>query len=199
MFRYTSILMPEYSKELEQLLFFNSGQHAVHSAIVDSIEIFGEPFVENDGEHLRVNVRKLDEVQTLFAFDEDILAGLLVYSRVSIERLVVIHIVVREDYSSCGKFANRLLLIRMSQQLRESARRIKGIETIRVMYGSNRTRDYPVNRDIFRRQETEAAALRGLGELQACADRPRESESVVASYPRSASICSPVNLKPHFS
>ena len=176
MIRYTSILKPEYSKELEQLLFFDPGQHAVHSAIVDSIEMFGEPFVENDGEHLRVNVRKLDEVQTLFAFDDDILAGLLVYSRVSIEKLVVIHIVVREDYSSCGKFASRLLLIRMSQKLRESARRIKGIETIRVMYGSNQTRDYPVNRDIFRGQEPEAAALRGLGKLHARADRPRESE-----------------------
>ena len=150
MFRYTSTLEPGYSNELEQLLFFNPGQHSAHSAIVDSIEMFGEPFVENDGERLRVNVRKLDEAQTLFAFDGDILAGLLVYSRVSHERLVVIHIAVSEDYSSYGKFANKLLVIRMSQQLRESARRIKGIETIRIMYGSSRTRDYLVNRDIFR-------------------------------------------------
>jgi len=73
MCRYTSNLRPEYGKELEQLLFFNSGQHAAHSAIMDSIEMFGEPFVENDGERLRVNVRKLDEAQTLFAFDGDIL------------------------------------------------------------------------------------------------------------------------------
>lgn len=150
MFRYTSILAPKYSKELEQLLFFNSGQHTAHSAIVDSIEMFGEPFVYNDGERLRVNVRKLDEVQTLFALDGDILAGLLLYSRVSPERLVAIHIAVGEDYSLYGKFSDKMLVIRMSQQLRECARRIKGIETIRIMYGSNRTRDYPVKRDIFR-------------------------------------------------
>ena len=150
MFRYTSKLAPEYSKELEQMLFFNSGQHTAHSAIVDSIEMFGEPCVYSDGERLQVNVRKLDEVQTLFALDGDILAGLLLYSRVSPERLVAIHIAVGEDYSLYGKFSDKMLVIRMSQQLRECARRIKGIETIRIMYGSNRTRDYPVKRDIFR-------------------------------------------------
>ena len=132
------------------MLFFNPGQHAAHSAIVDSIEMFGEPFVYNDGGHLRVKVRKLDDVQTLFALDGDILAGLLLYSRVSPERLIAIHIAVGEDYSLYGKFSNKMLVIRMSQQLRECARRIKGIETIRIMYGSNRTRDYPVKRDIFR-------------------------------------------------
>ena len=150
MFRYTSELAPKYSKELEQMLFFNPGQHAAHSAIVDSIEMFGEPCVYSDGERLQVNVRKLDEVQTLFALDGDILAGLLLYSRVSPERLVAIHIAVGEDYSLYGKFSDKMLVIRMSQQLRECARRIKGIETIRIMYGSNRTRDYPVKRDIFR-------------------------------------------------
>ncbi len=150
MLRYTSILALEYSTELEQLLFFNAGQHAAHSAIVDSIEMFGEPFVYSDGERLRVNVRKLDEVQTLFALDGDILAGLLLYTRVSPKRLTAIHIVVREDYSLHGKFSDKMLVVRLSQQLRECARRIKGIETIRILYGSNRTRDYPVRRDVFR-------------------------------------------------
>ena len=72
MFDYSSILKPEYREELEQLLFFNSAQNVVFSAIVDSIEIFGEPVVNNDGGRLRVSVKKLDEVQTLFAFDGDI-------------------------------------------------------------------------------------------------------------------------------
>ena len=79
MFNYSSILKPKYRQELEQLLFFNSAQHAAHSAIVDSIEMFGEPIVDIDGGRLRVNVKKLDEVQTLFVFDEDKLAGILVY------------------------------------------------------------------------------------------------------------------------
>ena len=146
MFSYTSILKPEYHQELEQLLFFNLAQHVAHSAIEDSIEMFGEPFVDNDGGRLRVNVKKLNEVQTFFTFDGDKLAGVLIYSRVTYERIVVIHIAVHEDYSSSGQLAHKKLVLRMSQQLRKCVRKIKGIEFIRMMYGNNRTRDYPVRR-----------------------------------------------------
>ena len=160
MFDYTSILKPEYREELEQLLFFNSAQHAVHSAIVDSIETFGEPFVDNDGERLRVNVKKLDEVQTLFAFDGDKLAGISVYSRVSHERIVIIHIAVHEEYSSSGQFAHKKLVLRMSQQLRKCARSIKGVKFIRMMYGNNRTGDYPVRK----RSSGQSRQISGLSE-----------------------------------
>ena len=146
MFSYTSILKPKYRQELEHLLFFNSAQHVAHLAIEDSIEMFGEPFVVSDGGRLRVNVKKLDEVQTLFTLDGDKLAGVLIYSRVSYERIVVIHIAVHEDYSSCGQFAHKKLVLLMCQQLRKSARNIKGIKFIRMMYGNNRTRDYPIKK-----------------------------------------------------
>ena len=150
MFHYTSVLKSGYRQELERLLFFNAAQHLAHSGIVDSIEAFGEPFVDNDGERLRINVRKLDEVQTLYSFAGDKLAGLLVYSRVSHESLVVIHIAVHEAYASKGEFGDKRLVMRMCQQLRMCARRIKGIEHIRMMYGNNRTRDYPVRRSSSR-------------------------------------------------
>lgn len=150
MFCYTSKLKQEYGNELERLLFFNAGQNTVLSAIVDSIEMFGEPFVTNDGEHLRVNLKKLDEVQTLFALDGERLAGILLYSRVSPESLLVIHMAVGDDYSSYGEFSEKMLVMHMFQQLREIAVRIKGIETIRMLYGGNRTRNILVKRDTFR-------------------------------------------------
>ncbi|MDC1288373.1 hypothetical protein N8198_10855, partial [Gammaproteobacteria bacterium] len=146
MFSYTSFLATEYRQDLEQLLFFNTAQHVAHSAIEDSIEMFGEPFVDNDGKRLRVNVRKLDEVQTLFTLDGNKLVGVLLYSRVSYETVVVIHIAVHEDYSSRGHLAHRKLVLQMSQQLRKCVRKIKGIEFMRMMYGNNRTKDYPVRR-----------------------------------------------------
>lgn len=151
MFSYTSKLQPEYRHELEQLLFFNSAQHTAQSAIVDSIEVYGEPFIDDDGDRLRVNVKKLDEVQTLFAFDGNRLVGLLIYSRISYERLVVIHIAVHENYSQGGKFARKMLALRISKQLRKCARSIKGVEFVRIMYGSNRTRDFTVKRQRIQR------------------------------------------------
>ena len=168
MFRYTSIIKPDYSKELEELLFFNPGQHIVHSAITESIEMFGEPIVSIDGDRLRINTSKLGQVQALFAFDGDILAGVMLYSRVSTQRLVVIHIAANENYTSQGKYAKEMLVLRISQKLRECARRIKGVESISMLYGGNRSRNYFVKKETFRGSKNEAAPLRGLDNLQAC-------------------------------
>ncbi len=144
MLQYTSMLNPEYSEELERLMFFNPGQHTVLEAIVDSLEQFGSPSVYNDNGCLRIKVEKLDGVQSLFALDGDTLVGVLVYSRIPLERLTVLHIAVDQDYSSDGKFAHQMLVMRMLELLRNNARRIRGIESIRIMCSGNQIRDYPV-------------------------------------------------------
>lgn len=144
MLSYTSILKPEYGEELERLMFFNPGQQSAHAAIVDSVEKFGLPSVYTDKGCLRIKVEKLDEVQTLFALDDDRLAGVLVYSRVLPEHLTMIYIAVDYDYSSRGKFAHKILVIRMFELLRSNARRIKGVKSIRIIRGGNRTQDYYV-------------------------------------------------------
>lgn len=144
MLRYTSVLNPEYSEELERLMFFNPGQQTAIAAIVDSLETFGSPSVYADNGCLRVKVEKLDEVQTLFVMHDDTLVGVLVYSRILLERLTVIHIAVHQDYSSHGKFSQNMLVLRMLELLRNSARHIKGVESIRIMCSDNQIRDYPV-------------------------------------------------------
>ncbi len=144
MLSYTSILKPEYGEELERLMFFNPGQQVAHAAIVDSLEKFGLPSVYTDNGRLRIKVEKLDEVQTLYAMDGDRLVGALVYSRVLPEYLTMIYIAVDQDYSSRGKFAHKMLVIRMFELLRNSARRIKGVKAIRIMRGGNRIQDYYV-------------------------------------------------------
>ena len=144
MLRYTSVLSPEYFEALEQLMFFNPGQQTALATILDSLETFGSPSVYVDSGRLRVKLEKLDEVQTLFALDDDALVGVLIYSRLLIERLTVIHIAVDHDYSSYGKFAKNMLVIRMLELLRNSARRIKGVKTIRMMCNDNQIRDFSV-------------------------------------------------------
>lgn len=144
MLSYTSILKQEYVEELERLMFFNPGQQSAHAAIVESLEEFGSPSVYTDNGRLRVKLEKLDEVQALFAMDDDKLAGVLVYSRVLPEYLTMIYIAVGQDYSSRGKYAKKQLVIHMFELLRDSARRIKGVNAIRIIRGDNRIQDYSV-------------------------------------------------------
>ncbi len=144
MLRFTSLLKQEYQKELEQLLFFNPGQKSMLAAIVDSVEKFGSPNIVVNNGHLGINVEKLDGVQTLFALDDNKLVGILVYSRLSTESLTVIHIVVDQDYSSDGEFAKDMLMMRLLELLRNCARRVSGVKTIRIICGCNQTLDYSV-------------------------------------------------------
>ena len=144
MLRYTSTLKPDYSEDLERLMFFNPGQHSALPAIVDSLEQFGSPSVYTNNGCLRVKVEKLDDIQTLYALDDDILVGVLVYSRIMLERLTVIHIAVHQDYSSQGEFAQIMLVMRMLELLRSSARCIKGVKAIRIKCSGDQYRDYSV-------------------------------------------------------
>ena len=144
MLRYTSTLKSDYIEELERLMFFNPGQHSALPVIVDALEQFGPPNVYTSDGCLRVKVEKLDEVQTLYAIDEDKLVGVLIYSRIILERLTVIHIAVHPDYSSSGTYADSMLVMRMLKLLRNSARCIKGVKTIRVICSENQVRDCSV-------------------------------------------------------
>lgn len=144
MLRYTSTLKPDYSEDLERLMFFNPGQQSALPAIMDSLEQFGSPSVYTKGGYLRVKLEKLDDVQTLYAMDDDTLVGVLVYSRIMLERLTVIHIAVHQEYSSHGKFAQSMLVMRMLELLRSNARCIKGIKSIRIIFSGNKIRDCSV-------------------------------------------------------
>ena len=80
----------------------------------------------------------------MYALDGETLVGVMIYSRTSHEHLTVIHIAVDHDYSSDGKFAQKMLVFRMLELLRKNARRIKGVESVRVMCTGNQVRDFSV-------------------------------------------------------
>lgn len=144
MFRFTSLLNKGYVEDLERLMFFNPGQIAMQDAIMDSVEKFGMPSIVDIDGYLRINVGKFNDVQTIFALEEERLVGILVYYRFSTETLTVIHIAVEEDYSSKGRYSHNMLMMRMLELLRTNARRVSGINSIRILYGPNNTLDYRV-------------------------------------------------------
>ena len=144
---FTSSLEASYRDALEELLFFNPGQANALGSIMDAVEIYGTPEVYLEDELLRVRVEKLVEVQSIFALDGERLAGMLLYARSDLQSLVVPHIAVAGDYSAQGTQADSLLVMRLLDTLRVSARRIKGIERISLLYGGRGNCDIPVGRN----------------------------------------------------
>jgi hypothetical protein len=86
---------------------------------------------------LRIGIEGL-EVQTLYAFvDRGVnkdLAGVLVYTRVHDDTLVLLHMAVRPEFCYSIGYKNELVLVRILAQLRSIAKRIKGIKKLSILY-----------------------------------------------------------------
>jgi len=137
---FSSVLGAEYREELEELLFFNPQQRRALSGIDRSISEYGVPTIVVDHNHLRIAVDGLPETQTLYALDytweKPVLAGVMVFVRSDLENIILLHIAVREDYSRVGKYADEMLVLRLTTQLRRIAKRIKGVRAITLKYSS---------------------------------------------------------------
>jgi hypothetical protein len=136
--RFSSILGHEYRDDLEELMFFNPQQRKALMGINHAISEYGVPSVVVTNGRLRISVEGAPESQTLFALDHStekaILAGVMVYMRIDPENMVLLHIAVKEDYSRMGKYADEMLVLRFMTQLRDIAKRIKGIRSITLKY-----------------------------------------------------------------
>lgn len=127
---------------LERLLFFNGCQARVVDGIVEAIDRFGPPEIEQDGEWLRVRVGAYADAQSLFALDGATGApiGVAVYVRPDLEHITVLHVGIAEAYCSGGEREGQRLLLRLLKELRRSSRRMKGVRRMRVLYGEQRER-----------------------------------------------------------
>ncbi|MBV8532418.1 MAG: hypothetical protein JO207_01310 [Verrucomicrobia bacterium] len=134
---FSSSLSSDQRDELESLMFFHpeQGQHV--SSINASIVSYGFPKVIEDKGVLRIGIEGL-EVQTLYAFvDRGVkkdLAGVVVYTRVHDDTMVLLHMAVRPEYCYSIGYKNELVLVRILTQLRAIAKRIKGIKKLSILY-----------------------------------------------------------------
>jgi hypothetical protein len=137
---YTSELSGEYRAALEGLLFFHPQQAELVDAIVSSIDEYGPPrVVESDGS-LRVEVERLPGLQMLCALQADAsLVGVILYGRPGVDRLVVVHLAVAEDYCSHGRHADLMLPLRLLERVRSTARCLKGVRAVVMPYGDGIT------------------------------------------------------------
>ncbi|MDD5141451.1 MAG: hypothetical protein PHY43_14475 [Verrucomicrobiales bacterium] len=127
----------ECRRALEELLFLNPGQHRVRDGIVNSLERFGHPQVEETADGLVVRVGK-QEAQTLFAFDRDRLGdapvGIVVFLRTAPAEMTVLHVAVHPDYALRSNQSGAGLGVTLVEQVKAIAARIVGVQRVVFFY-----------------------------------------------------------------
>ena len=110
--------------------------------IVDVIDRYGSPEICAEGDWLRVRLSGLPDVQSLFAIEAltGRPIGVAVYVRADLEHVTVLHVGLREEYCSGGERDGLNLLLRLLKEIRRSARRVKGVRRLSVLYGNPRIR-----------------------------------------------------------
>lgn len=130
----TSKLALEQRVALEQLVFFNANQHRVRDGIEESIATYGAPEIYEHEGSLRVRVGSVQDVQTLFAVDENGRpVGVAVFVRMEQARFVVLHVVV-EPRIDGGNGASNPVLLRLMHEIRRAARVTRGVDRIELVY-----------------------------------------------------------------
>jgi len=122
---------------LEDLLFFNPQQHRVRDGIINSLEQFGHPRLEETGDGLAVRVGN-QEAQTLFAYDRDRRGhepvGVVVFVRTAPTEIAVMHVAVHPDYGLQGRRGGVGLGVTLVEKVKEIAARIVGVQRIVFFY-----------------------------------------------------------------
>jgi hypothetical protein len=122
---------------LEELLFFNPRQHRVREGIINSLEQFGHPRLEETAGGLSIRVGD-HEAQTLFAYDAGRRrkdpVGVVLFLRTSPEEVAVMHVAVHPDYALQGQEAGVGLGVTLVEKVKEIAARIVGVQRIVFFY-----------------------------------------------------------------
>ena len=131
---FSSTINPEQRGVLERVFFFNKNQKEYYFDIKHLIESYGKPEIVEENDKLYLNFEKID-CQNIFSIIDHNLVSLAIYCRDSLDNIDLVHIAVDEKYSSTGKYADKLLVFQIINELRKIVLRIKGIKTITIRYG----------------------------------------------------------------
>ena len=138
---FRSCLRVSEQDALERLVFFNPNQLHSQADVLRALDLYGTPAIVSGPDGLHVTLSRCTDVQCLFALVETRgrpaeLAGMLIYRRTGIEDVLVVHIAVAEQY---GRSRDGLsVVIRLLRAVRAAARRLKGVQRLRVLYRDGR-------------------------------------------------------------
>jgi len=138
---FKSFVSMRFRSELEELVYFNSGQSRVLESLIEAVERFGAPEIEASGQQLRVVLHKLPEAQTLFAVAETGRPlGLVTYMRADHEHLMILHVSISAEFASGGALCRNQLLLRMLREIKRCSLRLKGVKRVELYYQAERHR-----------------------------------------------------------
>jgi len=136
--RISSRLGRSFRDQLEQIVFFNPEQGLVTPALIKLVRRQGVPAIVEEGERLRFRVDAFGMVQTLYAIDStdepERLAGVVMFTRVKRNSMVVLHLAIHEDYTSQGRWASEGVVAQLVGAVRNASLRTRGITTLRILY-----------------------------------------------------------------
>ncbi len=136
-FVFSSRVPSQCRSALEDLLFFNPEQHRVRDGIINSLEHFGHPRLEESPNGLSVRVGN-HEAQTLFAYDRDRRSddpvGVVVFMRTAPADIAIMHVAVHPDYMLQGRHGGVGLGVTLVEKVKEIAARIVGVQRIVFFY-----------------------------------------------------------------
>jgi len=138
-FAFSSTLPVEHRQEAERILFFNLQQEKVKDGIRVVSETYGLPKLVVDGERLHLVVSKDVSVQALFVTarsrgGEEDPVGAIVFTRED-NALIALYMAVHEDFSAAGPRADAKLMIKMLKELEGIARRVRGVDVLKLYLG----------------------------------------------------------------
>ena len=149
-FAFSSTLPLERREAAERILFFNLQQEKMKEGIRVVSKVYGLPKLVADGDRLHMTVSKDIAVQTLFVTARGVgtvegPVGAIVFTRED-DALVALYMAVHEDFSATGKHGDEKLMIKMLKELEGIARRVRGVDTLKLYLGA----ESPVAKKIRR-------------------------------------------------
>ena len=136
-FVFSSRVPSQCRSALEDLLFFNPEQHRVRDGIINSLEQFGHPRLEESPNGLSVRVGN-HEAQTLFAYDRDRRnndpIGVVVFMRTAPADIAIMHVAVHPEYMLQGRHGGVGLGVTLVEKVKDIAARIVGVQRIIFFY-----------------------------------------------------------------
>ena len=126
-----------YQGALERLMYFNPRQREAESGIADVVDAYGTPVIVDDAAGLHVAVDRRKDAQCLFALANTTagltLAGMIVFLRVSIEEMLVLHVAVADGFGRNRRLSLEVVMALVGS-VRQVTQRLRGTKHLRLLY-----------------------------------------------------------------